>query len=128
MDETKYTFDGKFEGNTLILGRTKCGKTTFVQNLGKNKLFGEIITVFWISKISLSDETEEKIRDSFEDQEVFFNYLENLDDFNYILEGFMQKKADYVNSEIGENMALDKLIVIDDVSGLADKSDIFLIS
>ena len=99
-----------------------------MQNLGKNKLFGEITTVFWISKISLSDETEEKIRGSFEDQEVFFNYLENLDDFNYILEGFMQKKADYVNSEIGENMALDKLIVIDDVSGLADKCNIFLIS
>ena len=92
---------------------------------GKNKLFGDISTAFWISKISLSNEREEKIRDNFEDQEVFFNHPENLDNFNYILEGLMQRKADYVNSETGEDMALDKLIVMDYVSGLADKSDIF---
>ena len=38
----------------------------------------------------------------------------------------MQRKADYVNSKLGEDMNLDKLIVMDDVSGLADKSDVFL--
>ena len=36
MDEIKYTYDEKFEGNILIVRRTGCGKTTFVQNLGKN--------------------------------------------------------------------------------------------
>ena len=29
----EYTFDGKFEGNVLIVGRTGCGKTTFIQKL-----------------------------------------------------------------------------------------------
>ena len=42
MDEVKYLYDGKFEGNILIVGRTGCGEMTFVQNLGKNKLFGDI--------------------------------------------------------------------------------------
>ena len=65
MDEIKYSYDGKFEGNILIVGRTRCGKTTFVQNLGKNKLFGDITTVYWISKISLSAEREEKIIEIF---------------------------------------------------------------
>ena len=37
----------------------------------------------------------------------------------------MQRKALYGNSELGEGMALDKLIVMDDVSGLADKFDVF---
>ena len=37
----------------------------------------------------------------------------------------MQRKANCVNSEIGEEMTIEKLIVMDDVSGLADKSDIF---
>ena len=37
-----YSFDAKFEGNTLVVGRTGCGETAFVQNLGKNKMFGEI--------------------------------------------------------------------------------------
>ena len=35
----------------------------------------------------------------------------------------MQRKADYVNSELGEEMNLYKLIVMDDVSDLADKSN-----
>lgn len=89
MDEIKYSFDGKFEGNILIIGRTRCRKTTFVQNLGKNKLFGDITTVYWISKITLSEEREEKIRQCFENQEVNFNYPENLDDFNYLIQIFM---------------------------------------
>ena len=37
----------------------------------------------------------------------------------------MQRKANYVNSEIGEEMTIGKLIVMNDVSGFADKSDIF---
>ena len=42
MDEYRedYTFDGKFEGYILVVGRTGCGKTTFIQRIGKNKLFG----------------------------------------------------------------------------------------
>ena len=81
MDEIKYSFDGTFEGNILIVGRTRCGKTTFVKNLGKNKLFGDILTVYWISKISLYAEREGKIKESFEDQEVNFHHPENLGDF-----------------------------------------------
>ena len=46
MVETKYSYDGRFEGNVLVVGRTGCGKTTFVQNLAKNKLFGDIKEVF----------------------------------------------------------------------------------
>ena len=37
----------------------------------------------------------------------------------------MQQKSNYVNSELGEDMVIDKLIVMDDVSGFADKSDEF---
>ena len=56
--EVNYTYDAKFEGNILVVGRTGCGKTTFVQNLGKNKMFGDIKEVFWISKIALSSNRE----------------------------------------------------------------------
>ena len=42
MDEIKYSYDGRFEGNILIVGRTGCGKTIFVQNLAKNQLFWNI--------------------------------------------------------------------------------------
>ena len=126
MDEIKkYTFDGKFGGHILIVGRKGCRKTTFVQNLGKNELFGDISSVFGVSKMTLSQEREENISGWFSNQEFFFNYPENIDDFYYFIESFMQRKADYENSELKEQMDLDKLIVMDDVSGHADKSDVF---
>ena len=54
--ENKCSFDGKFEGIILIVGRTGCGKTTFIQNLGKNKRFGnDIVEIFWVSKIFLNE-------------------------------------------------------------------------
>ena len=66
-----YTYDGKFEGNVLIVGRTGCGKMTFIQKLGQNKMFGNDITqVFWVSKIFLSPKRKETIRDYFVDQNV----------------------------------------------------------
>ena len=43
-----YSYDGRFDGNILVVGRTGCGKTTFVQNLAKDQLFGDIKKVFWI--------------------------------------------------------------------------------
>ena len=42
MDEIKHSDGSKFEGNILIVGTARCGKTTFAQNLGQNKLFGDI--------------------------------------------------------------------------------------
>ena len=40
-------------GNILIVGRTGCDKTTFVQNLGKNKLFGDIQNVLGLKNSAI---------------------------------------------------------------------------
>ena len=37
-----------------------------------------------------------------------------------------KKKTNYSENYLGENMILDRLIVMDDVSGLADRFQIFL--
>ena len=112
-----------------MVGRTGCGKAIFIQQLGKNKLFGtEIRDVFWVSNIILSSERENAIRENFKDQDVYFNYPTDSDEFNYLIGNFTQEKSDYVDnndSEIGENLRVNKLIVMDDVSGLADKSEDF---
>ena len=56
--EKTYTYDGQFNRNILVAGRTRCGKTTFIEKLGKNKLFGSSIEhVYWVSKIILSEES-----------------------------------------------------------------------
>ena len=41
-----YTYDDKFEDNILVVGQTECGKTTFIQKLAKNKLFGKFNEIF----------------------------------------------------------------------------------
>ena len=67
MNEIKYS-NGRFDGNSLVVVRNGCGKTTFVQNLSKNKLFGDIKEVFWISKIEqLSNKRENNVKDCFQD-------------------------------------------------------------
>ena len=64
----------------------------------------------WVSEIELSKEREENIEDYFPNQEVNFAYPANVEDFK---------------NDLGENMILDKLIVMDDVSIFANKSDEF---
>ena len=120
-----YSFDAKFEGNILVVGRTGCGKTTFVQNLGKNKMFGEIKEVTWLSKIPLSREREDNIRSCFIDEQIDFKYPNNIEDFEELLEFFQRKKAPCNANDLGENIKVDRLIVMDDVSGLAGKSGEF---
>ena len=36
-----------------MVGQTGCGKTTFAQNLAKNRVFGDIKVIYWLSKISM---------------------------------------------------------------------------
>ena len=33
--EKEYTYDRQFDGNILVVGRTGCDKTTFIEKLGK---------------------------------------------------------------------------------------------
>ena len=129
MDERfeRYTYDRTFDGNILIVGRTGCGKTTFIQKLAQNKMFADnIVNVFWVLKIYLSSQREESIRDCFVGQNVQFAYPSNIDDFNFLIDNFMSEKSPSVSeNNMGELPQINKLIIMDDVSGLADKSEEF---
>ena len=92
-NELNYSFDAKFEGNILVVGKRGYGKTKFVQNLGKNKMFGEIKEVTWLSKISLSRERENNICSCFVDEQSDFKYPNTVEDFEDLLEFFQRKKS-----------------------------------
>ena len=124
-DEINYIYDAKFEGNTLVVGRTRCGKTTFIQNLGKNRMLEELKEVTWISKILLSRDRENNIRDCFVNENIKFEYPNSIEEFENLLEHFQRRKSTFTENWFGKNIKLDRLFVMDDVSGLADRSEIF---
>ena len=78
-------YDSKFNENTLIVGQTGCNKTTFIQNLAKNKIFAKLKEIFWLSKIMLSQDREQDISSCF-DLKVNFKYPQTLNDFNMELD------------------------------------------
>ena len=135
-----YVYDGKFEGNILVVGRTGCGKTGFVQQLGVNKFFGDLIQVEWVSYVKLDKKREAQIQSCFDCQTDFY-YPRNKDKFENLLEYFKtksseeyleEKSRDEVHSAdengnigFGENSTRDRPIIMDDVSGLADTSSKF---
>ena len=47
------TYDEQCCVNILVVGRTGCGKTTFLEKLGLNNFFGNIIKTEWISGIDI---------------------------------------------------------------------------
>ena len=81
-------YDGKFNENTLIVGQTGCNKTTFTQNLAKNKMFAKLKEIFWLSKIMLSQDREQDTLSCF-DLKVNPKYPQTLNDFNTVTDTFM---------------------------------------
>ena len=134
MARNNFMYDGIFNGNMVVVGQTRCGKTSFVQKLGKDKMFGRIESVDWISKIELSEAREHQIRESFSYASVEFHYPNDVGEFETILELLKDNKGN-VNININDTEAddlgieekdiFDRLIVMDDANGLADKSNKF---
>ena len=88
-------------------------------------MFGEIKDVISLSKIPLSTEREDDIRSCFIDEQIDFKYPNSIEEFEELIEIFQRKKAPYFVNSLGEKIKLDRLIVMNDVSSLADKSEDF---
>ena len=87
-DEIIYNYDGKFEGNISVVRRAGCGKTTFIENLGKNRIFREIKDVMWLSKTSLSKDRENNITECFVNEKMDFYCPKKIEKFDDLLEYF----------------------------------------
>ena len=124
------TYDGQFRGNILVVGRTGCGKTTFLEKLGLNNFFGNIIKTEWISGIDIDKKREAKIQSYFSN-ETEVHIAKEPDELDSLIETFKLRSHEEiidkntVNNSFGENKKLDSLIVMDEVSGVADVSKKF---
>ena len=61
-------YNGQFSGNILVVGRTGCGKTTFLEKLGLNKFFGDIIKTEQISGIDTDKKRKAEIQSYFSNE------------------------------------------------------------
>ena len=128
-----YIHDAKFSGNILIVGRAGCGKTPLVQKLAINKFFGELDIAEWISYIKLDKKREAEIQSCFY-CELNFYYPRNKEQFEELFEYFKTKtnpadiendisqEANIEDINYREKKKRSRLIIADDVSGLADNS------
>ena len=81
-----FRYGATFSNNILVLGQTGCGRTSFVQILCKNKIFGsDLLSIDWVSKINLSDNKEDEIRQCFSYTQVEFHYPNDVEDLNLII-------------------------------------------
>ena len=121
-------YDRQFRGNILVVGKTGWGKTYFLQKLAPNKFFGELVKAEWVSGIKIDDQREAEIQACFSNK-VEFHHAADPDELTELIEKFKLRTRDFVknesNSGFGENISRDRLIVMDDVSGIADGSHKF---
>ena len=80
-------YNGKFNGDILIVGRTECGKTYFTQKLATNNFFGKLKRAEWVSYIILMKEREAEIESCFQ-CDIEFHYLQDQVALSDLIEEF----------------------------------------
>ena len=65
-------YDGQFCGNVLVVGKTGCRKTYFLQKLGLNNFFGKIVKPEWVLGIEISKSREAEIQSCFNNKAEFY--------------------------------------------------------
>ena len=61
-------YNGQFMGKILIVGRTNCGKTMFIEKLGLNNFFGNIVKTEWVSGIAIDKKREAETQSYFKNE------------------------------------------------------------
>ena len=134
-DPETNSHDRKILGNILVLGSSASGKMPLVQEMASNFMFRKLEGIHKVSAIKLSKASEAEIDSCFKLKVEFYNPqneynlrktsvgLENL-----YKEKLKKKKIVVENSGNGkgEYMKRDNLILLDDVTGLADRSHSFV--
>ena len=119
----KAIYDGQFRGNILVVSKTGCGKTYFLQKLALNKFFGQLVKTEWLTGIKIDDQREAEIQACFINK-IEFHRASDPDELTEIIEKFKLRTRDIVSNEsnhgFSEKISMDRLIVMDDVSGIAD--------
>ena len=69
-------YNGQFNGNILVVGRSGCGKTTFLEKLALNNFFGDLVKTEWVSGIEIDKKREAEIQSCFKNQTTIYTALD----------------------------------------------------
>ena len=123
--------NGQFNENILVVGRTGCGKTTFLEKLAINKFFVEIVKTEWISRFEIDSVREAEIQSCF-DNKTNVHVATEKDELDSLIDAFKLRAQEdneinnvNIENSFGEKKKMNRLIVLDDVSGVADVSKKF---
>ena len=112
-----------------MVGKTGCEKTYFLQKLADNNFFGELVKTERVTGIKINDQREAEIQACFSNKIVEFHDTADPNELTELTEKFKLRTWDIVNNEsssgFSEKISMDRVIVMDDVSGIADGSHKF---
>ena len=78
-DPETNSYDGNILGNILVLGSSASDKTTLVQEMASNSMFGKLEGAHWVSAVELSKSREAKIDSCFKPKVEFYNPQDEYD-------------------------------------------------
>ena len=109
--------------NILVVGKTGCGKTYFLQKLRLNNLFDKLVKTDWVTGIEIDEQRETEIQSCFSNK-VEFHIPTEPDEPVSLIEKCKIRMRDITNNKnsfvFEEKISMDGLIVMDDVMGIAD--------
>ena len=144
----KTEYNAKLDGNILVIGPTHNGKTSLRQQWAVNNFFGENIeNVYWTSSLRLSSTQKNEIYSYFENVSLKFAQVNDRDNLEMFIED-LKKIADANSSNdnvevidddkthqnltaetelssLGEHNSFKSLVIFDDMSTIANKSNAF---
>ena len=90
----KLIYDGQFQGNILVVfGKTGCGKTHFLQKLGLNNFFANLVKTEWVAGIEIDKQREAEIQSCFSNK-VEFHLATEPGDLVSLIEKFKLRTRD----------------------------------
>ena len=94
----KSIYDGRFCRDILVVGKTACGKTYFLQKLGLNNFFGKLVKTEWVTGIEIDEQREAEIQSCFS-KKFEFHLVTEPDDLVSLIEKFKLRIRDITNNE-----------------------------
>ena len=100
-------YNGQFSGNILVVGETGFEKTTFLEKLGKNNFFGNLVKTEWINGIGIDEKGEAKIQWGF-CNETEIHIVKEPDELDSLIETVKFRTRDIVDDNDDVNSLFGK--------------------